>query len=297
MKYSRPKAQLKIWDSIRNLLNASLADHKVELEAQLEEILLGADMGYSASKRLTKEVSRKCNLKSNNPLEEMRHILSQELLTIIRPLEKPLMFKKHQSMVLFLVGVNGSGKTTTCAKLANHIKRKNLSVLLGAADTFRAAGIEQISSWGDKLSIEVVKNNKRDPASIAYQAIQTSLDKQIDVTLIDTAGRLPNQNNLMQELAKMRKVINKANPDAIVETLLTIDSNLGQNNINQVTVFDGSVGLDGIILTKLDGSAKGGSIVALAQEKSIPIRFIGTGENIEDLQVFEADKFVSTLLQ
>ena len=227
----------------------------------------------------------------------MRYILSQELLTIIKPLEKPLIFKKNQSMVLFLVGVNGSGKTTTCAKLANHIKRKNLSVLLGAADTFRAAGVEQISSWGDKLSIEVVKHNKRDPASIAYQATQTSLEKQIDVTLIDTAGRLPNQNNLMQELAKMKKVINKANPDAKIETLLTIDSNLGQNNINQVTIFDGSVGLDGIILTKLDGSAKGGSIVALAQEKNVPIRFIGTGENIEDLQAFEADKFVSTLLQ
>ncbi len=274
-----------------------MGENRAKLEAELEEILLGADIGYRATRRLTDVVLRQCNFKSSNLLQEMRHILSQELLNIIKPLEKPLNFKKHQSMVLFLVGVNGSGKTTTCAKLANHIKRNNLSVLIAAADTFRAAAIEQISSWSNKLSIEVVKNNKRDPASITYDAVQKSSEKQVDVTLIDTAGRLPNQNNLMRELVKMKKVINKANPDAKVETLLIIDSNLGQNNINQVTVFDSSVGLDGIILTKLDGSAKGGSIVALAHEKNIPIRFIGTGENIEDLQVFEAKTFVSTLLQ
>ena len=141
MKFFKPNAQLKIWDSIQNLFSTSLADQKVELEAQLEEILLGADMGYGATKRLTNQVSRKCNFKSNNLLEEMRYILSQELLTIIKPLEKPLIFKKkNQSMVLFLVGVNGSGKTTTCAKSANHIKRKNLSVLLGAADTLGLQG-------------------------------------------------------------------------------------------------------------------------------------------------------------
>ncbi len=286
----------KVWEKIQKIFNDPKKTDKQELMDRLEDILLESDIGALAARQIVENISRKTSTKGVDRAKSGRGVLYNELLTILRPFEKPLKVSTKVPTILLLIGVNGSGKTTVAGKLANLFKERQYSVLLGAADTFRAAGIEQIRSWGQQVSVPVVDSNDEDPASVTYKTIKKAVGESINVTIIDTAGRLPTQLNLMNELKKIKKVARKNHQTANLITLLTIDANTGQNSINQVNMFNEKIGVDGLILTKLDGTSKGGVIVAIAKENGLPINFIGTGEKVDDLKLFDADQFVVDLL-
>jgi fused signal recognition particle receptor len=200
-------------------------------------------------------------------------------------------------MVILLVGVNGTGKTTTAAKLARHLQLQNHSVMLGAADTFRAAAVEQLSVWGERLNIPVIAGQPNaDPGAVAHDAVSAARARNLDVLIVDTAGRLQTKFNLMEELKKVRGVIGKTQPSAPHETFLVLDATTGQNALSQARAFKDTTGLTGVVLSKLDGSAKGGMAFAIGRELGVPIRFVGTGEKFEDLAVFDPEKFVAGLL-
>jgi fused signal recognition particle receptor len=222
--------------------------------------------------------------------------LKASLAALLAPLEAPLVIGPERPFVIMLAGVNGAGKTTSIGKLARHFQEQGLSVLLAAGDTFRAAAREQLVAWGDRNNVAVIAQDGGDPAAVMFDAIAAAKARGIDVVLADTAGRLPTQLNLMDEIRKVRRVIQKADPAAPHETLLVLDANTGQNALAQVRAFDDALGLTGLILTKLDGSAKGGVVAAIAKERPVPLRFIGVGEGIEDLKPFVVDEFVDALV-
>ena len=287
----------KLWEKIQKIFNNPKETDKQELMDRLEDTLLESDIGVLAAHQIVENISRKTSSGGIDGAKSGKRVLYDELLTILSPFEKPLKVSPKVPTVLLLIGVNGSGKTTVAGKLANLFKEKQYSVLLGAADTFRAAGVEQIRNWGERISVPVVNSNDEDPASVTYKTIKRAVIEGINVTIIDTAGRLPTQLNLMNELEKIKKVARKNHQTANLITLLTIDANTGQNNINQVNMFNEKIGVDGLILTKLDGTSKGGAIVAIAKENGLPINFIGTGEKVDDLKLFDADQFVVDLLK
>ena len=287
----------KLWEKIQKIFNNPKETDKQELMDRLEDTLLESDIGVLAAHQIVENISRKTSSGGIDGAKSGKRVLYDELLTILSPFEKPLKVSPKVPTVLLLIGVNGSGKTTVAGKLANLFKEKQYSVLLGAADTFRAAGVEQIRNWGERISVPVVNSKDEDPASVTYKTIKRAVIEGINVTIIDTAGRLPTQLNLMNELEKIKKVARKNHQTANLITLLTIDANTGQNNINQVNMFNEKIGVDGLILTKLDGTSKGGAIVAIAKENGLPINFIGTGEKVDDLKLFDADQFVVDLLK
>ncbi len=289
--------QGKIWRQIKSLFDSQATTKNEDFVEQLEDILLGADIGLKASSHIMKSFTREFELKSNKSTLLIEKVLSNEIFNIVKPLEQSLMIKREKPLVVLLVGANGSGKTTTAGKLANYIKKNNLSVLFGAADTYRAAAVEQIISLGELTSVEVISRNGKEPAAIAYETVATGLKKKIDIMIIDTSGRLPNQDNLIRELVKIKRVIRGFEPQVDLETILTIDSNTGQNSVAQVMIFDNNIGIDGLVLTKMDGTARGGVVVAIAGEKKLPIRYIGTGEGMNDLQEFNAKEFTASLLR
>ncbi|MBS1186904.1 MAG: ftsY [Burkholderiaceae bacterium] len=266
------------------------------LYEELETALLMSDAGVNATQSLLDALKRKVKEERLTEAEQVKAALRALLLDMLMPLEKPFELGRHQPLVMMIAGVNGVGKTTTIGKLAKHLQAHGQTVLLAAGDTFRAAAREQLTAWGERNGVTVISQVSGDPAAVAFDAVQSAKARAIDVVMVDTAGRLPSQLHLMEELKKIRRVIGKGAETAPQEVLLVIDGNTGQNALAQVQAFDEALGLTGLIITKLDGTAKGGVLAAIARTRPVPVYFIGVGEKIEDLQPFKAEEFVDALL-
>ena len=289
------KASLgKTASSISTVFGGSIIDEA--LYESLEEALLMADTGVPATQYLLGEVRRKVNASGVTHPVAMKNILVAVLTDLLAPLEKALVIGQHQPTVIMVAGVNGAGKTTSIGKLTKHLSNEGASVLLAAADTFRAAAREQLGVWADRNLVEIISQEGGDPAAVSFDAVSAGKARGKDVVLIDTAGRLPTQLHLMEELKKIKRVIQKAEGTAPHEVLLVIDGNTGQNALTQVRAFDAALGLTGLIVTKLDGTAKGGVLAAIAREKPIPVYFIGVGEKLEELETFNAREFAQAIL-
>lgn len=263
---------------------------------ELETALLLADTGVAATAYLLEEVKRKVAATGATRPVQAKNILVDALTQLLRPLEKPLTIGEHQPTVIMVAGVNGAGKTTSIGKLTKHLADAGETVLLAAADTFRAAAKEQLAVWADRNKVEIVSQEGGDPAAVSFDAVTAGKARRKDVVIVDTAGRLPTQLHLMEELRKIRRVVTKAEASAPHEVLLVIDGNTGQNALAQVKAFDAALQLTGLIVTKLDGTAKGGVLAAIAKEKPVPVYFIGVGEKLEDLETFSAREFALALL-
>ncbi len=264
---------------------------------ELETILLTSDVGVAATQALLDDIKQRVTRQALSDTSQLKSALKESLSALLAPLEKPLEIKNHQPFVIMLTGVNGAGKTTTIGKLTHLFQAEGKSVLIAAGDTFRAAAREQLQAWGERNSVHVVASEGGDAAAVIFDAINSAKAKGIDIVLADTAGRLPTQLNLMEEIRKVQRVIDKALPGAPHEVLLVLDANTGQNAVMQVKAFDDALGVTGLVLSKLDGTAKGGVIAAIAQSRPIPIRFIGVGESIEDLRPFKTSEFVEALFE
>lgn len=267
-----------------------------DLYDELESALLMADAGVEATQFLLDSLKKVVKEKNLIDAEQVKIALKALLIELLSPLQKPLELGRFQPTVMMIAGVNGAGKTTTIGKLAKHLQQHQQSVLLAAGDTFRAAAREQLSVWGERNQITVIAQESGDPAAVAFDAVASAKARQINVVMVDTAGRLPTQLHLMEELKKVKRVITKGMESAPHEILLVIDGNTGQNALTQVKAFDDALQLTGLIITKLDGTAKGGVLAAIAKNRPIPVYFIGIGEQIEDLQAFNAEEFVDALL-
>jgi len=267
------------------------------LYEELETALLMADTGVKATTYLLDDLKRR--VKDSKAVEpaQVKTLLIEALTQLLQPLEKPLSIGPQTPTVIMVAGVNGAGKTTSIGKLTQHLAQNGAAVLLAAADTFRAAAREQLSVWADRNTVEIVSQAGGDPAAVSFDAVNAGRARGKDVVLVDTAGRLPTQTHLMEELKKIKRVVTKADASAPHEVLLVIDGNTGQNALAQVRAFDEALGLTGLIVTKLDGTAKGGVLAAIAREHPIPVYFIGVGEQLEDLQTFKAQEFAQALLE
>ncbi len=272
-----------------------------EFLVELEEILLASDIGFETSERLIEKIKERTLTDKYVDQNELNNLINDELKQVFYDTTsefKTFDFKSDKKpFVIMVVGVSGVGKTTSIGKLAYNFKNAGKSVLIGSADTFRAAANDQLDIWAKRAGVEIIQSNSSsDPASIAFDTIKSGLSKNTDVIIIDTAGRLHNKSHLMEELKKIKRVMQKVIPDAPHEIFIVIDSTTGQNGLNQAKEFSTAMnGLTGIILTKLDGTAKGGIVLKINKEMKLPVRFIGVGEQIDDLQVFESDKFVEAL--
>ncbi|QXL83148.1 signal recognition particle-docking protein FtsY [Comamonas sp. NLF-1-9] len=266
------------------------------LYEELEDALLMADTGVKATTALLQTLRRKVKERKAADPAAVRALLAEALAELLQPLEKPLVIGAHQPTVIMVAGVNGAGKTTSIGKLTRHLADHGQSVLLAAADTFRAAAREQLGVWATRNTVDIISQQGGDPAAVSFDAVSAGRARGKDVVLVDTAGRLPTQLHLMQELTKIRRVITKADASAPHEVLLVIDGNTGQNALAQVKAFDEALQLTGLIVTKLDGTAKGGVLAAIAQERPVPVYFIGVGEQVQDLQTFKAREFADALL-
>jgi len=267
-----------------------------ELYEELESALLTSDAGVDATQFLLNALKKKVKDEKLTEAEQVKTALRSLLIDLLTPLQKPLILGKHLPLVSMITGVNGAGKTTTIGKLAKHLQTHGQSVLLAAGDTFRAAAREQLTVWGDRNNVTVIAQESGDPAAVAFDAVHSAQARGIQVVMVDTAGRLPTQLHLMEELKKIKRVIAKGMASAPHEILLVIDGNTGQNALTQVKAFDDALGLTGLVVTKLDGTAKGGVLAAIAMTRPVPVYFIGVGEQIEDLQPFNAEEFVDALL-
>lgn len=268
-----------------------------EVYEELETILLTSDVGISATEFLLDDIKNRVKRQSLDDTTQLKAALKDALADLLLPLEKPLTTEQHKPFVIMLAGVNGAGKTTTIGKLAKYFQAQGKSVLIAAGDTFRAAAREQLQVWGERNNVHVVAQSSGDPAAVMFDAINSALAKNIDIVLADTAGRLPTQMHLMDEIAKVKRVMDKALPGAPHEVLLVLDANTGQNAVNQVRIFDDALGVTGLVLSKLDGTAKGGVIAAIAQARPIPIRYIGIGEAIDDLREFKTAEFIDAMIE
>jgi fused signal recognition particle receptor len=266
------------------------------LYEELESALLSADTGVEATQFLLDALKKKVKSEKLLDAAQVKSALRELLVDLLKPLQKPLMLGQHKPLVMMIAGVNGAGKTTTIGKLAKHLQAHRQSVLLAAGDTFRAAAREQLAIWGERNNVAVIAQESGDPAAVAFDAVHSAQARGIDVVMIDTAGRLPTQLHLMDELKKIKRVIGKGLAGAPHEILLIIDGNTGQNALAQVKAFDDALTLTGLVITKLDGTAKGGVLAAIAKTRPVPLYFIGVGEQIEDLQAFDAAEFVDALL-
>ena len=268
-----------------------------ELLEELEETLLLADVGMQTTSFILDDLKREV---SQNRIRENKEVLGQlkqRMIHVLSQNQKPLAFSEHQPFVILVVGVNGSGKTTTIGKLARHWKQEGKKVLLAAGDTFRAAAIDQLQVWADRSGISCISQKiGADPSAVAYDAVQAGLAREMDLVLIDTAGRLQTNTNLMEELKKIKRVSGKVLPGAPHETLLVLDATIGQNSISQARLFNEALEVDGLVMTKLDGTAKGGVLFNITDDLKLPIRFVGVGEKPEDLQEFNPQTFVEALI-
>jgi fused signal recognition particle receptor len=271
------------------------------LYEDLESALLLADTGVAATQHLLQDLKRRVKEAKATEPAAVKGLLAQAVADLLRPLEKPLAIGAARPTVIMVAGVNGAGKTTSIGKLTRYLADADQKVLLAAADTFRAAAREQLAVWADRNRVEVVSQQGGDPAAVTFDAVSAGRARGCDVVIADTAGRLPTQAHLMEELKKIKRTIAKAQDGAPHEVLLVVDGNTGQNALAQVKAFDAAIGLTGLIVTKLDGTAKGGVLAAIArwgaeQGRAIPVYFIGVGERLEDLQSFSADEFAQALL-
>ncbi|MDA8110315.1 MAG: signal recognition particle-docking protein FtsY [Betaproteobacteria bacterium] len=279
-------------------LGALLGRRKVDeaLFEELEAALLTADCGVEATQALIEGLRARARKERLEDGEALKGALKQALLELVAPLERALEAARTRPFVIMVAGVNGSGKTTSIGKLAKWLQSQGLSVLLAAGDTFRAAAREQLAAWGERNGVPVIGQAGGDPGAVVFDAIGAALARRIDVVIADTAGRLPTQLHLMEEIKKVKRVAAKALPGAPHEVLLVLDANTGQNALAQVKAFDEALGLTGIVLTKLDGTAKGGVVCAIARQRPVPLRFVGVGEGIDDLRPFAARDFVEALV-
>jgi fused signal recognition particle receptor len=266
------------------------------LYEELETALLMADTGVKATQQLLDAVRQRVKDSGVTHPVAVKNALTESLARMLKPLEKPLVIGQHVPTVIMVAGVNGAGKTTSIGKLTRHLSAEGASVLLAAADTFRAAAREQLGIWADRNTVEIISQEGGDPAAVSFDAVSAGRARGKDVVLVDTAGRLPTQLHLMEELKKIKRVVQKADAGAPHEVLLVIDGNTGQNALAQVKAFDDALQLTGLIVTKLDGTAKGGVLAAISMERPIPVYFIGVGEKLEDLETFNAREFAQALL-
>lgn len=266
------------------------------LYEDLETALLMADAGVAATQYLLHDLRQRVKQARATEPAQVRALLADALADLLAPLQKPLVVGEYCPTVIMVAGVNGAGKTTSIGKLTRHLADAGCSVLLAAADTFRAAAREQLGVWADRNRVEIISQQGADPSAVSFDAVAAGRARQVDAVLVDTAGRLHTQAHLMQELQKIRRVVTKADATAPHEVLLVIDGNTGQNALAQVKAFDEAIQLTGLIVTKLDGTAKGGVLAAIAREKPVPVYFIGVGEKLEDLQTFNAREFAQALL-
>lgn len=266
------------------------------LYEDLEAALLTSDAGVAATEYVLAALRKQVKDSGVTHPVALKNILVATLADLLKPLEKPLVIGAHTPTVIMVAGVNGAGKTTSIGKLTRHLGDSGASVLLAAADTFRAAAREQLTVWADRNTVEIISQDGADPAAVSFDAVSAGKARGKDVVLVDTAGRLPTQLHLMEELKKIKRVIQKADATAPHEVLLVIDGNTGQNALAQVRAFDDALGLTGLIVTKLDGTAKGGVIAAIARERPIPVYFIGVGEKLDELETFNAREFAQALI-
>ncbi|MDO4794324.1 MAG: signal recognition particle-docking protein FtsY [Brachymonas sp.] len=292
---SRLKAGLKKTGSN---ISAAFGGSQVEesLYEELQDALLMADAGVPATGLLLADLRERVRAARASTPAQVRALLVDAIADMLQPLQKPLVIGEHTPTVIMVAGVNGAGKTTSIGKLTRHLIEADQSVLLAAADTFRAAAREQLAVWADRNRVEIVSSAGGDPAALSFDAVAAGKARQRDVVLVDTAGRLPTQIHLMDELKKIRRTVSKADASAPHEVLLVIDGNTGQNALAQVKAFDDALQLTGLIVTKLDGTAKGGVLCAIARERPVPVYFVGVGEKLEDLQTFRAREFAEALL-
>lgn len=269
-----------------------------KLWERVEEVLLSADVGVEATLYIVERLKKRIKEEGLANVEDIFSLLREEIAAILSLPAEEGPEEAKPPLIVLVVGVNGVGKTTTIAKMAHQLIRGGKKVLLVAADTFRAAAIEQLETWAERLGAEVIKHQRRaDPAAVVFDAIKAAQARNADVVLVDTAGRLHTHINLMEELKKIRRVAEKASPESRTETLLVIDASTGQNALSQARLFKEALGIEGIILTKLDGTAKGGIVIAIANELKIPIRLMGIGEGLDDLQEFYSRDFAEALLE
>lgn len=270
-----------------------------ELLSEIETRLLMADVGIEATTQIIDDLTKKIARKQLNDSDALMAALKEELIAILKPCQQPLAIPEDKKpFVILTLGVNGAGKTTSIGKLAHFYQQQNKKIILAAGDTFRAAAVEQLKVWGDRNDITVIaQHTGADSASVIYDAVQSAQARNIDVLFADTAGRLHTKENLMEELKKVVRVMKKLDDTAPHEVLLVLDASVGQNALVQAQQFNEAIKVDGIVLTKLDGTAKGGIIFAIAKKLNIPIRFIGVGEQKEDLQPFDAEQFVEALFE
>jgi len=293
----------------REVLNTDLTElftrhPKIDesLYEELEDLLISSDVGVTATEHIIKALRERAKTDRLADANELRGALKEVLHELIAPLAVPLEISGQKPFVIMMVGVNGTGKTTSIGKLANHCQASGLSVLLAAGDTFRAAAREQLAVWGERNNVAVISQRGGDSAAVIFDAVQAARARNADVLIADTAGRLPTQLHLMDEIRKVKRVIDRALPGAPHEIMLVLDANTGQNALAQLKAFDDALGVTGLIMTKLDGTAKGGVIAAIAhmrsaksKDKPVPLRFIGVGEGMDDLQPFDARAFVDAL--
>jgi fused signal recognition particle receptor len=284
----------KTGSSISTVFTGAKIDEN--LYEELETALLMADTGVKATEQLLTDVRRRVKDSGVTHPVAVKNLLAESLAQLLKPLEKPLVIGQQQPTVIMVAGVNGAGKTTSIGKLTRHLSNEGASVLLAAADTFRAAAREQLGVWADRNTVEIISQEGGDPAAVSFDAVSAGKARGKDVVLVDTAGRLPTQLHLMEELKKIKRVVQKADASAPHEILLVIDGNTGQNALAQVKAFDDALKLTGLIVTKLDGTAKGGVLAAISMERPIPVYFIGVGEKLEDLETFNAREFAQALL-
>ncbi len=264
---------------------------------ELETRLLSADVGMDATTTIIDELQNNISRKTINNVDALQLKLAEIMKSILLPCEQALNTDTAKPFVILVVGINGAGKTTSIGKLANHFKQQGKSVMLAAGDTFRAAAVEQLQEWGQRNDVPVVaQGTGADPASVIFDAVQSASSKNIDIIIADTAGRLHTQDNLMDELEKIKRVLGKLDATAPHETLIVMDAGFGQNALHQVQHFHDAIGLTGLAVTKLDGTAKGGILFSIASTLKLPVRFIGVGEGINDLKPFKASEFVDALL-
>ncbi len=287
--------------SIAGVFGGKLIDDA--LYEELESALLMSDAGLAATQHVLKALKQKVRETGSKDPAQVKALLVEVLTDLLRPLEGDISLAAHKPTVIMVAGVNGAGKTTSIGKLTRHLNDAGASVLLAAADTFRAAAKEQLLVWADRNQVDIISQDNGDPAAVSFDAVTAGRARGRDVVLVDTAGRLPTQIHLMEELKKIKRVVQKADETAPHEVLLVIDGNTGQNALAQVKAFDDTLGLSGLIVTKLDGTAKGGVLAAIAlwaaqrtADKPLAVYFIGIGEKLEDLQAFKADEFAQALI-
>ncbi len=269
-----------------------------DLFEELEEVLITADLGLKTTQALMTALGKRCKEDGLKEASQLRSALMQEMADLLVDVE-PLVTKREDGpYVLLTIGVNGVGKTTTIGKLARQLTQQGLKVVLGAGDTFRAAAAEQLATWGERSGVDVIRHAEgADPGAVTFDAARAAVARKADVLILDTAGRLHTKVNLMEELKKVRRVLAREIPGAPHQTLLVLDATTGQNALIQARQFNDAVGIDGIALTKLDGTAKGGIVVAIACELGLPVRYVGVGEGVDDLQVFNPQDFVAALFE